>query len=414
MGSITTLSYPSWESDQALENLMHVLNQGDAPETRLVGGVVRDALLDRLITDIDLATILKPEEVQQRLKSAGIVSKPLGIEHGTVLAIIEGRALQITTLRQDVETFGRKARVGFVEDWTEDAKRRDFTMNALYADFDGTIYDPLGTGIEGAKSQRIRFIGDPDERLAEDALRFLRFFRFCATHGRGEVDSAGLEACKRHVSELEILSGERLWQEVKRLIIAPKALDVLEVMNREELLAPVLGCTIEKEKLAQFEALVALEEKLEVELCSIRRLACLVDSKGADFVSARWKLSKQESLMLKALVQWKDHDTWTTVGRFKALYYEGYEKALGFTLLSGAALKKSPQEVQTALKEIETLKKSAPKFPLKGADLLEAGISPGPEMGKALKRTERWWVEMLGQPSKEECLRYLKSYTNND
>jgi tRNA nucleotidyltransferase/poly(A) polymerase len=212
---------------------------GEERATRVVGGAVRNALLGQPVTDIDFATILVPAEVTARAEAAGLKTVPTGIDHGTVTLVVGGRPFEVTTLRADVETFGRRAVVRFTGDWAEDAKRRDFTINALYCDADGTIFDPLGAYADIA-SRRVRFIGSADERIREDYLRILRFFRFFAWYGVGRPDAAGLKAAARHKAGLALLSAERLWAELKKLLAAPDPSRALLWMRTTDILQRVL------------------------------------------------------------------------------------------------------------------------------------------------------------------------------
>ncbi|MHA1517369.1 MAG: CCA tRNA nucleotidyltransferase, partial [Alphaproteobacteria bacterium] len=244
---------------------------GDTGATRAVGGAVRDALLGLPVSDVDLATTLPPEKVIVRARGAGLKAIPTGLEHGTVTIVADGTSFEVTTLRRDVETFGRKASVSFTEDWAEDAARRDFTLNALYAGADGTLFDPLG-GYPDLAAGRVRFIGDPVRRISEDYLRILRFFRFNASYGRGALDAEGLSACVRERAGLRLLSAERVAAELKRLMVAPRAAEAVSVLFTHGLLCDILGCV---PRLPRFERLVEVEAALGRAPSSVLRLAAL-------------------------------------------------------------------------------------------------------------------------------------------
>ncbi len=233
------LENAAWLKEATIARLLTLLDR-DGEEARVVGGAVRNALMELPVGEIDVATTAVPQEVVRRVEAAGFKAKPTGIEHGTVTAIIDGRPFEVTTLRQDVETFGRKAKVAFGRDWKADAQRRDFTINALSVSADGEIYDYVG-GLADIAAQRVLFIGDPGQRIAEDYLRILRFFRFHAWYGNGAPDAAGLHACIAARSGLDTLSRERVRMEMLKLLLAPHATPTLAVMAEAGILGTVLG-----------------------------------------------------------------------------------------------------------------------------------------------------------------------------
>ncbi len=228
-----------WLKNGEVARLLALLDR-DGEEARVVGGAVRNALLRLAVDEIDVATTAVPEEVARRVDAAGWKSIPTGIDHGTITVIIEGKPFEVTTLRRDVETYGRKAKVLFGRDWRTDAERRDFTINALSLSADGRIYDYVG-GIADIAARRVRFIGEPSSRIAEDYLRILRFFRFHAWYGAGGPDAAGLHACILARGGLEALSRERVRMELLKLLLAPHATPTLVVMAETGLLGMVLG-----------------------------------------------------------------------------------------------------------------------------------------------------------------------------
>jgi poly(A) polymerase len=229
----------SWRRKPGMARLLDALGAGEG-STRFVGGAVRDHLLDLPVSDVDLATRLRPEEVVERLEAAGLKAVPTGIEHGTVTAVSGGRPYEVTTLRRDVETFGRRARVAYTDDWSEDAGRRDFTINALMADpVSGEVFDYFD-GIADLKARRVRFIGDPYERIAEDHLRILRFFRFHARFGRDEPDQAALGACEARANDLMALSRERIADELIKLLSVENPIPTVRIMLEHSILTPVI------------------------------------------------------------------------------------------------------------------------------------------------------------------------------
>jgi poly(A) polymerase len=297
------LGNAAWLKEPEIARLLALLDR-DGEEARVVGGAVRNALMELPVgeIDIDVATTAVPQEVERRVEAAGFKAKPTGIEHGTVTAIIDGRPFEVTTLRQDVETFGRKAKVVFGRDWKADAERRDFTINALSASADGEVYDYVG-GLADIAAHRVRFIGDPSARIAEDYLRILRFFRFHAWYGKGAPDAAGLHACIAARSGLDTLSRERVRMEVLKLLLAPHATPTLAVMAEAGILGTVLGGV---PLLASFENMVKVETAICVEADATRRLGALgvAVMEDADRLSQRLRLSNTEFERLMALEYW--------------------------------------------------------------------------------------------------------------
>lgn len=347
---------------------------------RFVGGCVRDAVAGRAVADVDIATDLAPEAVQDALYGAGIKALPTGIAHGTITAIIDRRPFEVTTLRRDVETDGRHAKVAFTDDWAEDAMRRDFTMNALYADADGTLYDPTG-GLADLAAGRVRFVGDAAARITEDALRILRFFRFHARFGKGEPDRAGLEACAAAASAIGRLSAERVAQEMRKLAVANAAPQTLWLMAVRGILAhvsPNLG------DLDRLERLVAIERELDVP-DAVRRLAALLPGtvKASVALADRLKLSARERDRLIGMA--------TPIGQPIAarveLYRRGQEGFRDAVLLAGA----NGADWRAALAAVEGW--PVPSLPVRGADLLAAGLVPGPDLGRRLAEIEQRWID---------------------
>jgi poly(A) polymerase len=350
---------------------------------RFVGGCVRDALLGRAIADIDIATPLAPEEVMRRLDAAGISAVPTGIAHGTVTAAAPPRHFEITTLRRDVETFGRHARVAFTDDWAADAARRDFTMNALFLDADGNLFDPMG-GLADLRAGRVRFVGDPATRIREDVLRLLRFYRFHAHYGRGEADRAARAACRQLASLLPNLSGERLAAETLKLLQAADPVSTLELMAEDGVLAAYLP---EATRLDRLRGLVALEEQPD----AIRRLGALLE-RDAAAVAERLKLSSADRdrlLTLAGLPPPVDLGADDRVQR-RLAYRLGADRYRDQVMLSGARLG-NVQRVRELLQRAEQWRSI--KFPLRGRDITALGVPAGPEVGRLLAEIEAWWEE---------------------
>lgn len=361
-------------------------------ETRAVGGAVRNTLLGQPVTEIDLATTATPEKVMALARKAGLKAVPTGIEHGTVTVIADGVPFQVTTLRRDVETYGRHATVAFTEDWEEDARRRDFTLNALYADRDGTVFDPLG-GYRDLQAGRVRFIGDAEARIKEDYLRILRFFRFNAYYGRGSLDEEGLAASVRLRAGIEQLSAERVGAEMRRLLVAPGALRAIEALFDYGLLAEVLGGV---PRLARFARLIAIEEAQGLTPDAALRLAGLAVfvREDAPRLAARLRLSNAEQAVLELGAA--DHamgELPDEAAAKRALYALGQSDFKAHVLIAWADAGASPDD--PGWRQALTLadRWQAPPFPLRGGDIVALGDLKGPAIGDMLLRLEREWVD---------------------
>ena len=372
---------------------------------RFVGGCVRNALVGRAIDDIDIATILTPDEVMAALTAAGLRYVPTGVEHGTVTAIAGGRPYEVTTLRRDVETDGRRAVVAYTTDWGEDAERRDFRLNALYMDEAGLIYDPTGLGVADALAGRIVFVGDPQQRIREDYLRILRFFRFRAWFGRGAPDAAGLAACAALKDGLARLSAERVSKELLKLLAADDPREAAGEMAEAGVLAAILP---EARPLDRLRGLVEIERSLHAADAELRLAALLPDDPEAAGAAAhRLRLSKAQRERLQAAVPsdpviGPDMTAAETRRRLYVLGLRAFEDRLQ---LAWAERGGDPAAWLALLQLARAWVR--PKFPLTGHDAAAAGLKPGPEVGEALRRAETFWVEHDFQPGREALLELL-------
>jgi poly(A) polymerase len=380
----------AWPRQGALAQLLAVLNDG-GEETRVVGGAVRNALLGDPIGEIDLATTAVPNEVVRRATAAGFKPVPTGIEHGTVTVVIEGQPFEVTTLREDVETFGRHANVRFGRDWQKDAERRDFTMNALSVSGDGMVYDYVG-GIADLNARRVRFIGDAARRIAEDHLRILRFFRFHAAYGHGAPDRAGLQACIAARASLDQLSRERVRMELLKLLPARHTAPVLAVMTESGLLGRVLGGVGD---LAAFENTAKIEAALRVQADPVRRLGALAVrvAEDAERLWQRLRLSNAEYERIRSMSEgwWRMSPANEKSARV-LLYRAGPERYLDRVVMAWAH---SPAGVKDeAWRALSTLPERwvAPVFPIKAAELIAQGVPHGPAVGIALRAAEEAWL----------------------
>lgn len=382
---------PLIEGRPGLARVLAALD-GDGEEARIVGGAVRDWLIGRgARADIDIATTALPEEVMRRALAAGLKPVPTGIAHGTVTVIADSEPYEVTTLREDVETDGRRARVVFGRSWEHDAQRRDFTMNALYLTRSGELVDLVG-GVADAKAGRVRFIGDADTRIREDYLRILRLFRFHAAFGKGPLDAGALDAAMRNRSGIGQLSRERVRTELMKLLVAPRAAETLAQMDAAGLLEPVLGREGDvpvAARLAEVEAALGLAPD------AVRRLGALAVREPAEAEALRegLRLSNTEAVRLVGLAGPAPTPGMCEKGQKAFLYRMGREafqdRALIAFARAGAPLE---DEGWRALADIAA-DWPLPVFPLKAADFIARGMAPGPALGAALKRAEEAWIE---------------------
>lgn len=368
--------------------------------TRFVGGCVRDSLLGRPIRDVDIATDIEPRTVMARAGQAGIKAVPTGIEHGTVTLVAKGQPVEVTTLRRDVETDGRRAVVAFTGDWREDALRRDFTMNALSMDRDGTVHDFFG-GVDDARAGRVRFVGAAEERIREDVLRILRFFRFHAHYGIGDADPSGYAACVELAHLLPSLSGERVRQEVLRLLEAEDPIPAIQSMAAAGIWPQIGLVSVDIPALA---AMIREERGAASE--PVARLAALVAEEIDDATVARaLRLSGKEASTLSGMRDLARQKPPAPEAVDAFLYRKGADRARNGALLAiargrEAASWRAVAEAAQAW--------SAKAFPLRGRDLLDAGMAPGAEIGAVLNRVEDWWIARDFEPDRGACLDYAR------
>ena len=384
------LSDAPWLRSGPAPRVLELLN-ADGEQARVVGGAVRNALLGVPIGDIDIATTAVPNEVVRRAKLAGIKSVPTGIEHGTVTLVADGVPFEVTTLREDTETFGRKANVAFGRDWVGDAHRRDFTINALSAGLDGVVHDYVG-GLADIAERRVRFIGDAKQRIEEDYLRILRFFRIHAAFGAGEVDREGYLACISSRAGLASLSAERVRVEVLKLLVADGAVGAVMAMADGGFLQAILGGVAYT---GPFAAIIVAERDLGLAADSIRRLAALAVAVTEDArrLATRLRLSNAEAKRLDSMGHrwWRLADMDEALAR-RRLYRLG-EAAYRDRLLlawarSGGNADAVPWREHAGLPQ----RWSAPKFPLKAADFIARGIAEGPALGHVITLAEDAWL----------------------
>ena len=386
---------------------------------RFVGGCIRDLLIGRSIADIadyDLATDATPSRVIELLEGNVLKVVPIGFEHGTILAVCRTKSFHITTLREDISTNGRHALVRFTEDWAKDAQRRDFTINALSANREGTLYDYVG-GVSDLREGRIKFVGSPTERIEEDYLRILRFFRFYAIYGKTVVDRNTLDACRASVSKVQELSGERIWHELKLILKAHKLDPTFTLMRDIGLLQSLLpaDCSID-----HLFALARVEATLSVPADAIRRLVALarIGPRDVADLTSGLKLSNAEARRIKKLCSLRgasqpDMDRLV----LSSIMYRSGEKTFRDSIL----LDWADQKVQTPLEAIHLQQRwrktwdcaaiwVRPQFLLKGEDILEYGVEQGPRVGEILSEVEQWWVNQEFRPDRKACLKKVRTF----
>ncbi|MBB2673588.1 UNVERIFIED_ORG: poly(A) polymerase [Rhizobium esperanzae] len=402
---MTGLADQAWFRDPALGRILALLNDdagADNGEARVVGGAVRNSLMGLPVSDIDIATTLTPEIVIERAMAAGIKAVPTGLQHGTVTLVIDGKPFEVTTLRTDVETDGRHAKVAFSTDWKADAERRDLTINALYADARGEVVDLVG-GLADIETRNIRFIGDAAKRIAEDHLRILRFFRFFAYYGSGRPDAEGLRACAAARSKLKTLSAERVWSELRKLLGAADPGRALLWMRQVAVLTEILPES-ERWGIDAIPSLVATEKALGWAPDPLLRLAAIVppDAARLEALAARLKLSNAEAATVKAWAMTAPvNDEMSSAAFEQLLYRNGAEGIMTrLKLALGVARGKAEGDLGEMARSARlcklldrAMKWKKPQFPVSGADVIAAGIPSGPRVGELLGSLENQWVD---------------------
>lgn len=403
----------SWLNSVELNKIFQAyLVKGD--EVRVVGGAPRNHLLGKPVKDIDLATIYTPEEIISKAKQAKIKYIPTGIEHGTITLVVNDKSFEMTTLREDVETDGRRAIVKFGTDWEKDASRRDFTINALYVCKDGTIHDPLGTGLTDLNNKTLRFIGTAEQRIKEDFLRSLRFYRFAATYTKPPFNEEAIKATISQRAGLRSLSPERIKSELFQILSAPEPNEIVKILYKNGLLTQLLGTA---PNLLPFINLCSLENQLNNPIDPALKLAILAAWHRDDQkkLGKRFRLSKQEARQIELKVIAQTLPAETIFSENKKLAHneirfkfgkEDYKSILISAISLGRVTLNGHRLVQT-FEEIENTEVKS--FPIKGSDLLEAGYEAGPEMGKIIDDLTELWLQSKMQLSKAQLIQSLKN-----
>ncbi len=399
--TINILDRADWLKERPLQALFDALNR-EGGEARVVGGAVRNTLLGTKVSDIDVATTHVPQETVRLAQEAGFKTVPTGIEHGTVTVVVKGTPFEVTTLRHDIETDGRHAKVAFGTDWEADAQRRDFTINALYAKADGTVIDTVG-GLNDIETKTLRFIGDAEQRIREDYLRILRFFRFFAWYGSGRPEAEGLRASARLKDGLAQLSSERVWAELKKLLSAPDPSRALLWMRQAGVLTTILPES-EKWGIDAIHALVRTESDLGWQADALLRLESIVppDTVRLEAMGKRLKMSNAERARIEAWGRADAIKPELSEQALKKIIYRGSSQAVIDRIrLAYAAARQDAAGSDDAMiraggfaRLLETAQNyDAPVFPVTGGDLLELGVEKGPHLGEELRRLETFWID---------------------
>lgn len=406
-----TIGQRPWMTTPQARAVLDALEaRGGAGCARFVGGCVRNTILNRPIDDIDIATTLTPDEATEALEAAGLKAAPTGVEHGTITAIADGAPFEVTTLRRDVATDGRRAVVAFSLDWAEDAQRRDFTLNAIYADRDGTLFDPTGRGVTDARAGRIVFVGDPMTRIREDYLRILRFFRFLAWYGKGEPDAKALAACKALRDTLSGRPAERTIKELLKLLSADEPRPAVKLMADAGVLGKIIPfCT----SLDQFNRLLEIETNQLFENDAVLRLATLVPDDQVSVAKAAESLRLSNDVrdrLVAAMGKTPRIASWMSPRESRrAVYQIGVRAFTDRVKLAWANSRRTAANHQwrglLALGESWT----PPPFPLNGDDVINAGVPKGPMVGEVLREVEDWWIDHDFLDDKLSAIEKLKA-----
>jgi len=402
MKELPSLKREKWLKARDVQRVLAAL--GDA---RVAGGAVRNALLGEPVTEVDIATSLSPERVMEIGKKAGFGVHPTGLAHGTVTLTLDKRPFEVTTLRHDVETDGRRAKVAFTSDWAADARRRDFTMNALYCDAEGNILDFVN-GYADILKKRVRFVGTPSARIREDYLRILRFFRFHARYGKGAPDKAGLAAATRLRKGLQQLSAERIRQELFKLLVAPRAVPTLEIMQKQGILRVI---SPHLRDISGLKRMAAIDEKNHLVADPLLRLQIL--SGDAHPLADALRLTRKELTRLEALAKHTPPTPKLRDNERRAILHAMGEDCWRDSVRIAWAKSRAPL-ADKSWRDLLRLpdKWQPPAFPIKGADLVAAGIKPGPGIGRTLSELEDWWVAAGFKPGKDELIARLGQFKN--
>lgn len=399
---------PAWMKKPETVLIMEALNRfEEEPAALFVGGCIRDLLFgkENENPDIDIATRLEPQDVTQRLENAGAKVIPTGIEHGTVTAVVNEESFEITTLRRDVSTDGRHAEVEFTQDWMEDAWRRDFTINTVLADTEGRVYDVTGLGLNDISRGVVFFVGDAEQRIEEDFLRILRFFRFHSLFGHGDPNMEALAACEKHADGIQYLSKERVTDEFLKILSVPDPSKIIHYMIECNILMDVLHARFNQDVFSAFCTLQEDNEAVDV----MGRLAMISNGDESHFKTLNKSLvlsNKQKTHFVEIMKTYKALNDLSESQLKRLLYKEGKEIFVQAALIHAAKGALEPDHLEFVMHLVTRW--DIPSLPISGTDLIELGFKQGPELGDVLRHVETWWVSEVFKPNKEACLDEVK------
>ena len=402
-----SLDIRKWKSNKNINILFKIFKKNNE-ETRFIGGCVRDLIIKKKENyDLDLATTLKPNEVIKLLKKKKIKIIKTGLSHGTVIAILNKEKFEITTLRKDIKTDGRHAKVKFTRDWFEDSNRRDFTINAMSCDIKGNLYD-YHSGVKDLKDGKIIFIGDPKKRIKEDFLRILRFFRFYSYYGKKSIEKVYINIFKNLSSNLKKLSSERVYSEFKQVLLSDNCYDTLKLMGNSGILKQIIYNNCNLKMIKSLNKINKINHLIDFST----RLAIILNQRNFFQVSKNLKLSKKESIKIKKIIQLEKYFNFKDFEKNKKKYIYNYGHEICESLLIYNFLK-SPikYKLKKYLNIILSIRNfKIPKFPIFGKDLIKFGIKTGPKIGKILEFIENWWISNNFKPSRKECLKKIEEF----
>jgi len=406
---MTTITGASWLVAPETKKVIAALDAAKPGASRFVGGCVRNTLIGQPVDDIDIATQLLPEKVVEAAKAAGLAAVPTGIEHGTITVVCNHKPYEVTTLRRDVTTDGRRAQVAFTEDWNEDAQRRDFRLNALYADAEGAVHDLTGGGVEDAKAGRIIFIGDAETRLREDYLRILRFFRFSAWYGQGPLDARGLAACTALQDGMNQLSAERVWKELKKLCAAPQPVQALTAMAEAGILARVAP---QATNVARALRVAEIDDEFLLAPERLLRVAALLagEEEARDFCRTMKASNDERGRIVAALGRTPRVVSYMSMRELRrALYVLGRQTFDDRARLAWAEDDRARTGPQWRALLALSLGWERPQLPLTGDEVVAAGVPAGPKVGVVMREVEAWWIDSDFPDDKLSIVERLKA-----
>tara|TARA_B100000686_G_scaffold353541_1_gene459573 strand:- start:387 stop:1646 length:1260 start_codon:yes stop_codon:yes gene_type:complete len=408
---LPSLPIQKWMKRKSTSEVIKALTRTGG-EARFVGGCIRDTLAGKAEPqNIDIATPIRPRDVQKLLTDYGLTQIPTGIEHGTITTVVDGEVFEITTLRADLRTDGRHAIVEYTDDWEVDARRRDFTINSIYCDPDGSLFDPMG-GVSDLKKNKIRFIGDPEKRISEDLLRILRYFRFKAVFNNIDTDSTALDACKKFAPYLKKISGERIYSELLKLLASPDPIPSLTQCRDCKVIDNLFGWAPSDARLKSLKNLIKYEEECG-DPDPIRRLVIFAqDNIELDKLTGRLKLPKTVETRLKRInntpnllsTSLKEHDC------YKIIYKNGKQFFIDNLLTDSANFPESMPSNWVSLVQ-DAFAWVRPQCPISGEDVVALGIPEGPLVGQIVMEAETWWIDNNFKTSRQETLDYLMTLT---